>query len=157
ATHTGMTADEFDAIVRDWIAMAKHPETGRRFTEMVYQPMLELLGYLRAAGFKTFVVSGGGSEFVRAWAEQVYGIPPEQVVGSAVKTTFEMVNGRGELRRLPEIELVDDGAGKPVGIQSHIGHRPTAAFGNSDGDLQMLQYTCSGAGSRLCVYVHHTD
>jgi phosphoglycolate phosphatase-like HAD superfamily hydrolase len=157
ATHAGMTAEEFDQTVRDWIATAKHPSTGRRFTEMVYQPMLEVLAYLRANGFKTFIVSGGGIEFIRPWAEEVYGIPPEQIVGSSIKTKFEPSDGRSALRRLPEVDFVDDGPGKPVGIQSHIGRRPIIAFGNSDGDLQMLQYVCGGSGARLCAYLHHTD
>jgi len=157
ATHAGMTSEEFDAIVRDWITTAKHPKTGRLYTEMVYQPMLELLDYLRANGFKTFIVSGGGIEFMRPWAERVYGSPPEQVIGSSIKTKFEMREGKPVLVRLPEINFVDDKAGKPVGIQMHIGRRPIAAFGNSDGDLQMLQWTAAGSGSRLCLYVHHTD
>jgi hypothetical protein len=124
---------------------------------MVYQPMLELLAYLRANSFKTFIVSGGGIEFMRPWAERVYGIPPEQVVGSSIKTKFELRDGQPVLVRVPEIDFVDDGAGKPVGIQMHIGRRPIAAFGNSDGDLQMLQWTAAGSGSRFCLYVHHTD
>jgi phosphoglycolate phosphatase-like HAD superfamily hydrolase len=157
ATHAGMTSEEFDAIVRDWITTAKHPKTGRLYTEMVYQPMLELLDYLRANGFKTFIVSGGGIEFMRPWAERVYGIPPEQVVGSSIKTTFELRDGNPVLVRLPEVNFVDDKAGKPVGIQMHIGRRPIAAFGNSDGDLQMLQWTAAGPGRRFCLYVHHTD
>jgi phosphoglycolate phosphatase-like HAD superfamily hydrolase len=157
ATHAGMTAGEFDRLVRDWIATATHPTTGRRFTAMTYQPMIELLAYLRVNGFKTFIVSGGGVDFIRPWAEAAYGVPPEQVVGSSIETSFEL-NGRdAELRRLPEVDFVDDGPGKPVGIQRHIGRRPIAAFGNSDGDLPMLQYTCSGTARRLCVYVHHTD
>ena len=157
ATHSGMTTEEFDQIVRDWIASAKHPKTGRLYTEMVYQPMLELLAYLRANGFKTFIVSGGGIDFMRPWTEEVYGIPPEQVVGSSGKTSFEMRDGTPVLMRLPEVNFIDDKAGKPVGIHQHIGRRPIAAFGNSDGDLQMLQWTCSGAGPRFCLYVHHTD
>jgi phosphoglycolate phosphatase-like HAD superfamily hydrolase len=157
ATHAGMTSEEFDAIVRDWITTAKHPKTGRLYTEMVYQPMLELLDYLRANGFKTFIVSGGGIEFMRPWAERVYGIPPEQVVGSSIKTKFELREGQPVLVRLPELNFIDDKAGKPVGIQMHIGRRPIAAFGNSDGDLQMLQWTAAGPGSRFCLYVHHTD
>ncbi len=157
ATHAGTTTEEFDRIVADWIATAKHPKTGRLYTEMVYQPMLELLAYLRANGFKTFIVSGGGIEFMRPWAERVYGIPPEQVVGSSIKTKFELRDGKPVLVRLPEINFVDDKAGKPVGIQMHIGRRPIAAFGNSDGDLQMLQWTAAGSGSRFCLYVHHTD
>lgn len=157
ATHAGMTSEEFDKDVRDWIAVARHPKTGRLLTEMVYQPMLELLEYLRANGFKTFIVTGGGIEFMRPWTEVVYGVPPEQVVGSAIKLRFEMRDGRPVLVRLPEISFVDDGPGKPVGIQTHIGRRPVAAFGNSDGDLQMLQWTAAGGGARLCLYVHHTD
>ena len=157
ATHAGTTTEEFEKIVKDWIATAKHPKTGRLYTEMVYQPMLELLAYLRANGFKTFIVSGGGIEFMRPWMEKVYGIPPEQVVGSSIKTKFEMRDGKPVLVRLPELDFVDDGAGKPVGIQMHIGRRPIAAFGNSDGDLQMLQWTAAGPGARFCLYVHHTD
>jgi hypothetical protein len=157
ATHAGMTTDEFAAIVTDWIATARHPETGRRYDEMVYQPMLELLEYLRANGFKTFIVSGGGIEFMRPWAERVYGIPPEQVVGSSIKTSFEMRDGVPVLMRAPEINFIDDKAGKPVGINQHIGRRPLAAFGNSDGDLQMLQWTTAGAGARFALIVHHTD
>jgi hypothetical protein len=157
ATHAGMTTEEFDQIVRDWIASAKQPKTGRLLTDMVYQPMLELLAYLRANGFKTFIVSGGGIEFMRPWTEKVYGIPPEQVVGSSIKTKFEMRDGRPVLVRLPEINFIDDKTGKPIGIQGHIGRRPIAAFGNSDGDLQMLQWTAAGAGARFCLYVHHTD
>jgi len=157
ATHAGTTTEEFEGVVRDWIATAKHPKTGRLHTEMVFQPMLELLTYLRANGFKTFIVSGGGIEFMRPWSERVYGIPPEQVVGSSVKTRFEIRDGTPVLVRLPEVDFVDDKAGKPVGINLHIGRRPIAAFGNSDGDLQMLQWTAAGPGPRLCLYVHHTD
>ncbi len=157
ATHSGMTTDEFSRTVSDWIATARHPKTGQPFTAMVYQPMLELLGYLRTNGFKTFIVSGGGIEFMRPWAEQVYGIPPEQVIGSSGGLKFDMVDGRPALIKLPSLVLNDDKDGKPVGIQRHIGRRPIAAFGNSDGDLQMLQWTCYSPGLRLCVYVHHTD
>jgi hypothetical protein len=157
ATHAGMTTDEFDKLVRDWIATARHPTTKRPFTEMVYQPMLELLGYLRANGFKTFIVSGGGIEFMRPWAEKTYGIPPEQVVGSSGKLKFELRDGKPVLLKVPEINHIDDGDGKPVGIQLHIGRRPIAAFGNSDGDLQMLQWTFAGAGPRFCLYIHHDD
>jgi phosphoserine phosphatase len=156
-THAGMTTAEFEQIVRDWIATAKHPKTGKLFTEMVYQPMLELLAYLRANGFKTFIVSGGGIEFMRPWTEKVYGIPPEQVIGSSISTKFEMRDGKPVLVRLPEINFLDDKAGKPVGINLHIGRRPIAAFGNSDGDLQMLQWTTAGQGPRFALYVHHTD
>ncbi len=157
ATHAGMTTVEFEKIVKDWIATAKHPKTGKLFTEMVFQPMLELLAYLRANGFKTFIVSGGGIEFMRPWTEKVYGIPPEQVVGSSIKTKYELRDGTPVLVRLPEINFIDDKAGKPVGINQHIGRRPIAAFGNSDGDLQMLQWTCLANGPRFCLYVHHTD
>lgn len=156
STHAGMTTEEFEILVRDWIATAKHPVTKRPYTEMVYQPMFELLGYLRANGFKTYIVSGGGIEFMRPWAEKVYGIPPEQIVGSSIKTKYEVRDGHPVLVRLPEINFIDDKDGKPVGIQQHIGRRPIAAFGNSDGDLQMLQWT-AGSGRNFCMYVHHTD
>jgi len=157
ATHTGMTTDEFTQAVQEWIATARHPQSGRLYTEMVYQPMLELLGYLRANGFKTFIVSGGGVEFMRPWAERVYGIPPEQVVGSSGKLKLEERGGRPVLIKVAEIDLLDDKAGKPVGIQSRIGRRPIAAFGNSDGDLQMLQWAMAGPGSRFALFVHHDD
>lgn len=157
AAHAGMTTEEFREIVSDWAAVARHPVTGQLFTEMVYQPMLELLAYLRANDFKTFIVSGGGVDFMRPWTEKVYGIPPEQVVGSGGKLKLEMRGEEPVLVKLPEIDFIDDKAGKPVGIQKHIGRRPIAAFGNSDGDLQMLQWTCSGDGARFCLYVHHTD
>ena len=157
ATHAGMTTEEFEKIVKDWILSAKHPVTKRPYTEMVYQPMLEVLAYLRANGFKTFIVSGGGIEFMRPWTEKVYGIPPEQVIGSSIKTKFELRDGKPVLVLLPEINFIDDKAGKPVGIQQHIGRRPIAAFGNSDGDLQMLQYTAAGSGARFCLLVRHTD
>jgi phosphoglycolate phosphatase-like HAD superfamily hydrolase len=157
ATHAGMTTAEFEGIVTDWIATARHPVTQRRITEMVYQPMLELLAFLRAKGFKTFIVSGGGIEFMRPWAEAVYGIPPEQIVGSSIRTKFEMRGNGPALVRLPEIDFIDDQEGKPVGIHSHIGRRPVAAFGNSDGDLPMLQWTAGGQGARFALIVHHTD
>ena len=157
ATHAGMTTAEFEKIVNDWFATAKHPVSGRPYTEMVYQPMLELLTYLRANGFKTFIVSGGGIEFMRTFAEQTYGIPPEQVIGSSIKTKFELRDGKPVLVRLPELNFNDDKAGKPVAINQHIGRRPIAAFGNSDGDLQMLEWTAAGAGPRFCLYVRHTD
>jgi hypothetical protein len=157
ATHAGMTAAEFEKIATDWIATARHPKFGRPYTELVYQPMLELLAYLRANGFKTFIVSGGGIEFMRPWTERVYGIPPEQVVGSSIKTQFKVDKGSPVLMRLPAIDFVDDGAGKPVGINSHIGRRPIAAFGNSDGDFQMLQWTTVPRGRRFGLIVHHTD
>ena len=157
ATHAGMTTTEFEQIVKDWIATAKHPTTKRPYTEMVYQPMLELLAYLRANEFKTFIVSGGGIEFMRPWTEKVYGIPPEQVVGSSIKTKFEMRDGKPVLVRLPELNFIDDKAGKPVGINQHIGRRPIAAFGNSDGDQEMLEWTQAREGTRLMVLVHHDD
>lgn len=157
ATHAGMTTDEFEKIVTDWIATAKHPKTGKLYTEMVYQPMLEVLSYLRAKGFKTFIVSGGGIEFMRPWSERVYGIPPEQVVGSSIKTKYEVRNGKPVLVRLAEFNFIDDKEGKPVGIQQHIGRRPIMAFGNSDGDFQMLEWTTSGSGARFGLIVHHTD
>jgi phosphoserine phosphatase len=157
ATHSGMTTEEFDQSVTDWITTAKHPKTGKLFTEMVYQPMLELLDYLRANGFKTFIVSGGGIEFMRPWAERVYSIPPEQVVGSSGGLKYEIRDGKPVIVKLPMLVLNDDKEGKPVGIQRHIGRRPIAAFGNSDGDLQMLQWTAAGSGPRFCLYVHHTD
>jgi phosphoglycolate phosphatase-like HAD superfamily hydrolase len=156
-THAGMTTTDFEQIVGDWIATAKHPKTHRLFTEMVYQPMLELLAYLRANGFKTFIVSGGGIDFMRPWTERVYGIPPEQVVGSSIKTRYEMRDGTPVLVRLPQLDFVDDKAGKPVGIDAHIGRRPVAAFGNSDGDQQMLEWTQVGGGARLMMLVHHDD
>jgi hypothetical protein len=157
ATHAGMTTDAFAKVVRDWLAKAKHPRFNRPYTDLVYQPMLELLTYLRDNGFKTYIVSGGGIEFMRPWTEQVYGIPPEQVVGSSIKTKFEIHNNQPVLVRLPEINFIDDKAGKPVGIHMHIGRRPIAAFGNSDGDLQMIQWTTAGSGSRFGLIVHHTD
>ncbi|MBI5578451.1 MAG: haloacid dehalogenase-like hydrolase [Deltaproteobacteria bacterium] len=157
ATHTGMTTVEFEQIVKDWIATAKHPKTGKPYTEMVYQPMLELLAYLRANGFKNFIVSGGGIEFMRPWTEKVYGIPPEQVVGSSIKTRFEMRNGKPVLVRLPQLNFNDDKGGKPVGINQHIGRRPIAAFGNSAGDQQMLEYTQGGTGARFMLLVLHDD
>ena len=157
ATHAGITSDEFAQIVKDWLATAKHPGTKRPFTEMVYQPMLEVLAYLRANGFKTFIVSGGGIEFMRPWTEKVYGIPPEQVIGSSIKTNFELRDGKPVLVRLPELNFIDDKAGKSVGINQHIGRRPIAAFGNSDGDLEMLQWTAGGTGARFALIVHHTD
>jgi len=150
-THAGMTTDEFARIVLDWVATARHPRFHRPYIDLVYQPMLELLAYLRANGFKTFVVSGGGVEFMRPWMEKVYGIPPEQVVGSSGMVKFQMAaNGRPELQKLSDIEFVDDGPGKPVGINRFIGRRPIFAFGNSDGDLQMLQWTAAGEGARFC-------
>ncbi len=157
ATHANMTSEEFTQIVKNWLATTKHPTLKRPFTELVYQPMLELLTYLRANHFKTFIVSGGGIEFMRPWAEQVYGIPPEQVIGSSIKTKFELRDGNPVLVRLPELNFIDDKAGKPVGINQHIGRRPIAVFGNSDGDLQMLQWTTASSGPRFGLIVHHDD
>jgi phosphoserine phosphatase len=157
ATHGGMTTEEFQAIVERWFATAKHPKYGRPYTELVYQPMLEVLAYLRANGFKTFIVSGGGVEFMRPITEKLYGIPPEQVVGSLAKTRFELRDGKAVLVREPDIAFLDDGPAKPVAIHRNIGRRPVAAFGNSDGDLQMLQWTASGSGARFMLLVHHTD
>lgn len=162
ATHAGMTTDQFEGIVKEWIAKARHPETKRLYPEMVYQPMLELLDYLRANGFTTFIVSGGGIEFMRAFAEETYGVPPQQIVGSRIKTQFEMRDDGPVLVRLPEIDFIDDKEGKPVGIHSHIGRRPIFAAGNSDGDLQMLEYTTIGRSRadttpRFAMIVHHTD
>jgi len=157
ATHSGMTTDEFEAEVRKWMVATRHPTTHRLFTEMVFQPMLELLTYLRANGFKTFIVSGGGIEFMRAFAEVTYGVPPEQVIGSSGKLKFEMRDGQPVLSKLPEIELVNDNVEKPAAIQKFIGRRPIAAFGNSDGDLEMLQWTAAGRGARFALLVHHND
>ncbi len=157
ATHAGMTSAEFTQIVKDWLATARHPDSKRPYTEMVFQPMLELLDYLRDNGFKTYIVSGGGIEFMRPWAEQVYGIPPEQVVGSRIKTKFEIRDGKPVLVRLPEIDFIDDKEGKPVGISQMIGRRPIMAFGNSDGDLQMLQWTAANDQKSFMGLVHHTD
>src|SRR6266513_2830427 len=156
-THSGMTTEEFEKIVSDWIATAQHPKFKRPLIECVYQPMIELLAYLRESGFKTFIVSGGGIEFMRPWTEKVYGIPPEEVVGSSIKTKYEMRDGKPVLMRLPEMNFIDDKAGKPVGINEHIGRRSIAAFGNSDGDQQMLEWTQAGGGARLMMLVHHDD
>jgi phosphoglycolate phosphatase-like HAD superfamily hydrolase len=157
-THTGMTTGEFSKLVLEWTATARHPRFNRLYTELVYQPMLELLSYLRANGFKTFIVSGGGIEFMRPWVEKAYGIPPEQVVGSSGVVRFQFgADGKPQLMKLPKIEFVDDGPGKPVGINRFIGRRPIFAFGNSDGDLQMLQWTMAGEGARFAGIVHHTD
>jgi len=159
ATHAGLTTQEFEKLVKEWIATAKHPTTGRPYTEMVYQPMLELLAYLQANGFKTFIVSGGGIEFMRAWAERVYGIPPEQIVGSSIKTKFEMRDGQPALVRLPELNFNDDKEGKPVGINQHIGRKPVLAGGNvfSGGDIAMLRYCQSHPGATLQLMVNHDD
>ncbi len=156
-THAGMTTDEFEKIVEEWLSTAKHPTTKRHYTEMVYQPMLEVLAYLRANSFKTFIVSGGGIEFMRPWVERIYGIPPEQVVGSSIKVKYEMRDDTPVLVRLPELNFINDKDTKPIGIHTQIGRRPIAAFGNSDGDLQMLQWTTAGQGPRFALYVHHTD
>jgi hypothetical protein len=157
ATHAGMSTEEFEQIVKDWLATAKHPRINRPYTECIYQPMVELLAYLRADGFKTYIVSGGGIEFMRPWTEKAYGIPPEQVIGSSIKTKFEMRDGKPVLMRLSEMDFIDDKAGKPVGIGKFIGRRPILAFGNSDGDLEMLQWTAAGSGARFMGLVHHTD
>lgn len=157
ATHAGMTTAEFETQVKDWLATAGHPRFNRPYTDLVYQPMVELLAYLRANGFKTYIVSGGGIQFMRPWTEQVYGIPREQVIGSQGKLAFEMRGGAPVLVKLRQIDLVDDKAGKPIGIQKHIGRRPIAAFGNSDGDLEMLQWTMAGPGPHFAALVHHTD
>lgn len=157
ATHAGMSTEEFDKIVTEWIASARHPKTGKLYTEMVYQPMLELLNYLRANQFEVFIVSGGGIEFMRPWTYRVYGVPAQNVVGSSIKTKYEVRDGTPAIMRLPELNFVDDKAGKPVGINSHIGKRPIAAFGNSDGDFEMLQWTTSGKGRRFGLIVHHDD
>jgi phosphoglycolate phosphatase-like HAD superfamily hydrolase len=157
ATHAGMTTQEFEKIVNDWISTAQHPQAGKRFAELTYQPMRQLLTYLRANGFKTYIVSGGGIEFMRPWAEQVYGIPPEQIIGSSIKTKYEVRDGTPVIVRLPELNFIDDKAGKPVGIQQHIGRRPIFAAGNSDGDYQMLQWTTAGHGPSFGLLIHHTD
>ena len=157
ATHAGMTSDEFEQIAGDWIRQARHPRFQKPYTELVYQPMLELLAYLRANGFKTFIVSGGGVDFMRPWTDRVYGIPPEQVIGSEIAQRFEVRDGHPVLVRDAKVSFIDDKAGKPVGIQRYIGRRPILAFGNSDGDLQMLQWTTAGDGRRLGLILHHTD
>jgi phosphoglycolate phosphatase-like HAD superfamily hydrolase len=157
ASHSGMTTTEFEQIVKNWLGTTKHRRFQRPYTDLVYQPMLELLAYLRAQGFKTFIVSGGGVEFMRAFAERVYGIPPEQVVGSTGQQRFEMRDGKASLLKLPAVDFIDDKEGKPVAIQKFIGRRPILAFGNSDGDQQMLQWTAAGTGARLMGLVHHTD
>lgn len=157
ATHAGMTTEEFEALVKGWMTTARHPRFQRPYTDLVYQPMLELLAYLRANGFKTYIASAGGVEFMRAVSEQVYAIPPEQVVGSSIKTRFAWRNGKPALVRLPELDFIDEKEGKPVGIHKFIGRRPLLAIGNSDGDLQMLQWTLAGTGLRFLALVHHTD
>lgn len=157
ATHTGMTSEEFTKTVETWMASARHPRFKRPYTECIYQPMVEVMAFLRANGFETYIVSGGGVEFMRSWTLKAYGVPPQQVIGSSVKTKFEDRAGGAVIIRLPEVDFVDDGPGKPVGIDKFIGKRPVAAFGNSDGDLQMLQWTAGGHGMRLMLLVHHTD
>lgn len=157
ASHTGMTTDEFADSVRRWLDTARHPTTGKKYPQMVYKPMLELLEYLRANGYKTFIVSGGGIDFLRVFAEEVYGIPPEQVVGTSVAAKYEIRDGVPMLIKQPEGLFVDDKEGKPVGIHQHIGRRPVFAAGNSDGDFQMLEYTTAGDGPRFAMLVHHTD
>lgn len=157
ATHTGLTTEEFEGVVNDWLATARHPRFNRPYTDLVYQPMLEMLAYLRANGFKTFIVSGGSVEFMRPWAERVYGVPPEQVIGSSIKMKYEARDGKPVITRLGEIEFIDDKESKALGIEKFIGRRPIMAFGNSDGDFQMLEWTTAGPGARLAVYVHHDD
>jgi phosphoserine phosphatase len=156
-SHAGMTTEEFEAIVKDWLATARHPRFDRPFTDLVYQPMLELLQYLRDHDFKTFIVSGGGIEFMRPWVEEAYGIPPDQVVGSSIKTEFDYNNGNPVIRRLPEIDFIDDKEGKPIGVHKFIGKKPVFASGNSDGDLQMMQWTASNTYKSFILYLHHTD
>ncbi|MEE4191768.1 MAG: HAD family hydrolase [Halieaceae bacterium] len=157
ASHSGMSSEQFSEQAAAWLSQARHPQSGRLYTQMVYQPMLELLGYLRASGFTVFIVSGGGAEFVRAFSEPVYGIPRNQVVGSTIEMKYDDSAEQPFVERLPAIAFVNDKAGKPVGIQRHIGRRPIAAFGNSDGDFEMLAWTTAGAGRRLGVLLHHTD
>jgi hypothetical protein len=157
ATHANITTEEFESVVKQWLVAAKHPRFKRPYTQLVYQPMLELLEYLRSKDFKTFIVSGGGIEFMRPWVEEVYGIPRDQVVGSSIKTEFTYQDGQPVIMRLPELDFIDDKADKPVGIHRFIGRKPVFASGNSDGDLQMLQWTASGDGLRFMLYLHHTD
>ena len=157
ATHSGETTEEFSAAVGGWLKTARHPRFKRPYTELVYQPMLEVLSYLRANGFKTYVVSGGGVEFMRVFAEEAYGIPPEQIIGSRIKMQYTIRSGKPAMLRLPQIDFVDDKEGKPVNINAVIGRRPIMAFGNSDGDFQMLEWTTAGSGPRFGLIVHHTD
>jgi len=157
ASHAGISTEEFEQIVGDWLSTSSHPRFNQPYNKLIYQPMLELLEYLRNNEFKTFIVSGGGIEFIRVWGEEAYGIPKDQIVGSSIKTELKIVDGKHVVMRLPEIDFIDDKAGKPVGINKHIGRRPIFASGNSDGDLQMLQYTDEGEGSRFMLYLHHTD
>jgi phosphoglycolate phosphatase-like HAD superfamily hydrolase len=156
-THSGVTTEEFEKIVQDWFTTARHPKFERPYTDFAYQPMRELLAHLRDNGFKTFIVSGSGIEFMRVFAEEVYGIPPHHVIGSTGKQKFEWRAGQPVLVKLPEVEFLDDKEGKPISIQKFIGRRPIAAFGNSDGDLPMMQWTAAGSGTRFCLYIHHTD
>jgi phosphoglycolate phosphatase-like HAD superfamily hydrolase len=157
ATHTGITTEAFMANAEAWLAKARHPKTDRPFTEMVYQPMLELLDYLRSQGFKTYIVSGGETAFMRTFAQEVYGIPPEQVIGTSFVSQFQIIDGQPSILRTPKLAHNDDGPGKPESIDAIIGRRPILAFGNSDGDLQMLQWTAAGKGARFMGLVHHTD
>ena len=157
ATHSGISTEEFADSVHRWLEKARHPKTGKRYDEMIYQPMLEVLEYLRANGFKTFIVSGGGIDFMRVFAEEVYGVPPEQVFGSSIAAEYELIDGVPTIVKLPKVHFIDDKAGKPVGIHMHIGRRPIAAFGNSDGDFEMLEWTAAGTGARLAMFVHHDD
>jgi len=157
ATHAGMTTEEFAKVARDWLAEARHPRFKRPYNELIYQPMLEVLDYLRANGFKTYIVSGGGIDFLRTFSEDAYAIPPEQTIGSSIATKLEMRASGPVIVRLPKMDFIDDKEGKPVAIHKFIGRRPIAAFGNSDGDLQMLQWTAAGDGARFCLIVHHTD
>jgi phosphoglycolate phosphatase-like HAD superfamily hydrolase len=157
ATHSGLTSEEFEGTARNWLNVARHPRFHRLYKECVYEPQLELLAYLKANGFKTFIVSGGGVDFIRGFAEGAYGIPPERVIGSSIKTRFELRDGKTVLIKLPELNSIDDGPDKPININLHIGRRPILAFGNSDGDLQMLQYTADGPGARLMLLLHHDD
>ncbi|MEE4247959.1 MAG: HAD family hydrolase [Kangiellaceae bacterium] len=157
ATHASTTTEEFEEIVSDWLASAKHPTKDKAYTELVYQPMLELLHYLEENEFKTFIVSGGGIEFMRPWIEQVYGIPRDRVVGSSIKTKYDYNNGNPVIKRLPEIDFIDDKEGKPEGIHRFIGRKPIFASGNSDGDLQMLRWTASNEARSFMLYLHHTD
>ncbi len=157
AVSTGMTNEEYERVVSEWVQVARHPLKRRLYTELVYQPMVELMDYLRSNGFKTYIVSGGGVDFMRPWVERVYGIPPEQVIGSRIRVQYELRGGVPVLMRLPELEFIDDKAGKPVGIHTSIGRRPILAFGNSDGDFEMLEWTTAGEGERLGLLLHHTD
>jgi phosphoserine phosphatase len=157
ATHAGMTTEAFEGIVRDWIATARHPKFKEPYTRLVYQPMLEVLAWLRANGFTTWIVSGGGIEFMRPWTQATYGVPPERVLGSSIVTRYEVRDGVPVLLREPKVDFIDDGPGKPVGINQVVGRRPIAAFGNSDGDFEMLEWTTAGPGRRLGMIVHHDD